>query len=446
VLELGGRTAVGLAEGGAEMAVAGEAEVEAQRCEVMVLRKQMERAGKAQSQLIAIERHAFDLLKHLSEVDGRAANLGGDLGQGPAARRVACKHELDAIDQTAPSRASGGRMRCARPQCALRQGQGQAFGFKELGHIASQAVTEQGYEGLGAGIDAQPLRVKCGCRARREQRGGREFEEQFLADGQGEAGIAAANRMADAVALAGIEEQHLVGFGYGLIGAEMTDIGAAIGKDDLGGGGVFFRALLAAAAGAVDVADGDRGGLEQQLRRDIEVVGELVCWRHGKNLRGVGRIHRNAREREPDRAPGGRVIRYNRHGRMEDGMARKSGASGVDEYIAGCPKEAREGLAKMRAAIRAAAPGARERTDYFEMPGYSYPGYDYDGMFVWFSYKNPSIRLHVRPPVIEEHSQELADYPTTKAIVSFSVNEKLPLTLVKKLVKASLKVMKEKNR
>jgi len=35
---------------------------------------------------------------------------------------------------------------------------------------------------------------------------------------------------------------------------------------------------------------------------------------------------------------------------------RKSG--GVDEYIARCPKEARGDLAKIRAAIRAAAPGA----------------------------------------------------------------------------------------
>jgi hypothetical protein len=35
----------------------------------------------------------------------------------------------------------------------------------------------------------------------------------------------------------------------------------------------------------------------------------------------------------------------------------------------------------MRAAICEAAPGVTERTDYFEWPGYSYEGYDYDGMF-----------------------------------------------------------------
>ena len=104
-------------------------------------------------------------------------------------------------------------------------------------------------------------------------------------------------------------------------------------------------------------------------------------------------------------------------------MSTKPGTSEVDEYIASCPKETQDNLAKMRVAIQAAAPGATERTDYFQMPGYSYPGFDYDGMFVWFSFKKPYIRLHVRPPVIQEHSKELAGYLTTKAIVSFPMDD-----------------------
>jgi len=127
-------------------------------------------------------------------------------------------------------------------------------------------------------------------------------------------------------------------------------------------------------------------------------------------------------------------------------MSTKTGTGEVDEYIARCPQEAQTNLAKMRAAIQAVAPGAMERTDYFEMPGYSYPGFDYDGMFVWFSFKRPYIRLHVRPPVIQEHSKELSGYLTTKAIVSFPMDTRIPLTLVKRLVKASLKTMRDKKR
>jgi uncharacterized protein YdhG (YjbR/CyaY superfamily) len=122
----------------------------------------------------------------------------------------------------------------------------------------------------------------------------------------------------------------------------------------------------------------------------------------------------------------------------------KRSSSKVNEYIARCPKEAQGNLKKIRAAIRAAAPAATERTDYFRMPGYSYPGIDcYDGMFAWFSFKKPHVRLHVPPSVIQKHRKELAGYATTKAIVSFPMGEPAPVTLVKKLVKASLKAMKD---
>lgn len=123
----------------------------------------------------------------------------------------------------------------------------------------------------------------------------------------------------------------------------------------------------------------------------------------------------------------------------------KGKSSGVSEYIAKCPKEAQPNLRKIRAAIRQVAPDATERTDYFQWPGYSYPGYDYDGFFVWFSFKKSDVRLHVRPPVIQNHTKDLAGYATTKAIVSFPIDKLIPVTLVRKLVQASLRVMKDKS-
>jgi uncharacterized protein YdhG (YjbR/CyaY superfamily) len=116
----------------------------------------------------------------------------------------------------------------------------------------------------------------------------------------------------------------------------------------------------------------------------------------------------------------------------------------VDSYIAGSPKGAQVQLRKIRAAIIDVAPGAAERTDYFQIPGYSYEGYDYDGMFAWFSFKEPYVRLHVRPPVIQEHKKELAGYAATKGVVSFPANKEIPIAMVKKLVRASVKVMKDK--
>jgi uncharacterized protein YdhG (YjbR/CyaY superfamily) len=123
---------------------------------------------------------------------------------------------------------------------------------------------------------------------------------------------------------------------------------------------------------------------------------------------------------------------------------KRTGAGGVDKYIANAPKEVQGKLREIRAAILEAAPGATERTDYFQLPGYSYEGYDYDGMFVWFSFKKPNVRLHLRPPVIQNHKKELAGCATTKAIVGFPADKAISKGLVKKLVKASLKVMKDK--
>jgi len=116
---------------------------------------------------------------------------------------------------------------------------------------------------------------------------------------------------------------------------------------------------------------------------------------------------------------------------------------GVDEYIAECPKEVQGKLRDMRAAIREVAPDSIETVSYFDMPGYSYDGYDYNGMFAWFSFKAPFVRLHVRPSALLEHKKELEGYANTKAVVSFPADGKVPKALVKKLVKSSVKAMKD---
>jgi uncharacterized protein YdhG (YjbR/CyaY superfamily) len=120
---------------------------------------------------------------------------------------------------------------------------------------------------------------------------------------------------------------------------------------------------------------------------------------------------------------------------------------GVEEYIAKCPKDAQGALRSMRAAIRQVAPDAVETVSYFQWPGYFYEGdYVYNGMFVWFSYKKPHVRLHLWPPVIKNHKKELAGYTTATAVVNFPADKKIPATLVKKLVKESLKEMKDRSK
>jgi len=118
-------------------------------------------------------------------------------------------------------------------------------------------------------------------------------------------------------------------------------------------------------------------------------------------------------------------------------------AGGVRQYIAKHPKEVQEKLNEIRSAIQEAAPGSKETVSYFQMPGYYYEGYEYNGMFAWFSFKKPNVRLHVRPVAIEIHKAELKGYTTTKAIVNFPATEEIPSKLVKKLVRESIGIMKK---
>ncbi len=115
---------------------------------------------------------------------------------------------------------------------------------------------------------------------------------------------------------------------------------------------------------------------------------------------------------------------------------------GVKEYIKACPAEARMSLNEIRAAIHEVAPDAVETVSYFNIPGYSYEGFEYNGMFAWFSFKAPFVRLHIRPYALATLKRELEKFVKTRAIVSFPLSAPIPKTLVKRLVRASLKDMK----
>ncbi len=127
-------------------------------------------------------------------------------------------------------------------------------------------------------------------------------------------------------------------------------------------------------------------------------------------------------------------------------ISQDSGSKDVDAYIAKCSKGIQGRLREIREAIMEVAPGATETTSYFQMPGYFYPGYDYNGMFAWFGVQRSYVRLLLRPPAIQIHEKELDGYAKTKAAVHFPLDDEIPIPLVKKLVKESLKIMKDRSK
>ena len=107
-------------------------------------------------------------------------------------------------------------------------------------------------------------------------------------------------------------------------------------------------------------------------------------------------------------------------------------AKSVGEYIAKAPKEIRGKLKELRVLIKKLAPTAQERISY------GMPFYDYKGRLVYFAAMKSYIGLYIPPPIIANHAKELNSFITTKSAIHLPTN-KLPVALIKKLIKARMK-------
>ena len=117
----------------------------------------------------------------------------------------------------------------------------------------------------------------------------------------------------------------------------------------------------------------------------------------------------------------------------------KKALGSVDAYISKAPKEVQSKLREIRAAIKQAAPGALESMSY-QMPYYARKG-DLswnDRSIAWFGLQSRHIGLYLPPPIIAEHKKDLKGYETTKSAVHLPLDKRIPVPLIKKLIRARL--------
>jgi uncharacterized protein YdhG (YjbR/CyaY superfamily) len=101
----------------------------------------------------------------------------------------------------------------------------------------------------------------------------------------------------------------------------------------------------------------------------------------------------------------------------------------IDEYISQFPNDVQEVLQKLRATIKAAAPGAVEKISY------QMPTFYLNGNLVHFAaYKN-HIGFYPTPSGIERFEEELSAYKGGKGSVQFSLDKPLPYGLISEIVK-----------
>ena len=111
-----------------------------------------------------------------------------------------------------------------------------------------------------------------------------------------------------------------------------------------------------------------------------------------------------------------------------------SPAKNVDAYLAEAPEDARAALQKLRAQIKATAPGIEEIISY-RIPTFRYQGRS----LVAFSAHDNHCSLHLMSPALAAViKDDLKAYKTTTATIRFTPDKPLPATLVAKLVQARI--------
>jgi uncharacterized protein YdhG (YjbR/CyaY superfamily) len=113
----------------------------------------------------------------------------------------------------------------------------------------------------------------------------------------------------------------------------------------------------------------------------------------------------------------------------------------VDEYLAGIPQPARRTLNKMRAAIRSTVP-----PEATETISYRIPAFKHNGVLVWFAAFSTHCSLFPTASVIEAFKNDLKGFSTSKGTIHFPTDKPLPITLIKKLVKARVAQNESKKR
>src|SRR5918994_4463440 len=112
----------------------------------------------------------------------------------------------------------------------------------------------------------------------------------------------------------------------------------------------------------------------------------------------------------------------------------------VEAYFKGLPAEHRKALQKLRDTISTAAPAAEDGITY-SMPGFLLAGKGFVG---YMAFKDHYSFFPMSPAAVDAHRKELGDHVTGKGTISFDYGERLPVTLIKKVVRTRLADVEKK--
>ena len=109
----------------------------------------------------------------------------------------------------------------------------------------------------------------------------------------------------------------------------------------------------------------------------------------------------------------------------------------IEEYIEAAPEEAQDKLWQLHQTIRKAAPGAKEALKW------SMPAYSYQKILVTFAVFKHHIGFYPMPSAIKAFAKDLSKYKTATGSVQFPLAQKLPVSLISRIVKFRVKESRE---
>jgi uncharacterized protein YdhG (YjbR/CyaY superfamily) len=121
--------------------------------------------------------------------------------------------------------------------------------------------------------------------------------------------------------------------------------------------------------------------------------------------------------------------------------SRKGIPKNIDEYLTRVSEPALGMLNKMRTAIRSTVPSSATETISYGMPAFRQKE-----VLVWFAAFSDHCSLFPTASVIEAFKKELEGFYTSKGTIHFPTDKPLPVSLIKKLVKARVAQVEGKNR
>lgn len=101
----------------------------------------------------------------------------------------------------------------------------------------------------------------------------------------------------------------------------------------------------------------------------------------------------------------------------------------IDHYHSTLSREVQSLLQELRMAIKQAAPKSTE------VISYNMPAFKMNKVLVYYAAAKNHIGFYPTPGPIIAFAKELSKYETSKGAIQFPIHEKLPIALIKKIVK-----------